>query len=47
MENMGENTGQAPNPQNKEDIVKYLLDRISNLENRNIQLREQIRQLEN
>lgn len=46
MENMGENTGQAPNPQNKEDIVKYLLDRISNLENRNIQLREQIRQLE-
>ncbi len=38
--------GQAPNPQNKEDIVKYLLDRISNLENRNIQLREQIRQLE-
>lgn len=46
MENMGENTGQAPNPQNKEDIVKYLLDRISTLENRNIQLREQIRQLE-
>ena len=46
MENMGESTGQAPNPQNKEDIVKYLLDRISNLENRNIQLREQIRQLE-
>ncbi|MEA2035255.1 MAG: proteasome-activating nucleotidase [Euryarchaeota archaeon] len=43
---MGENTGQAPNPQNKEDIVKYLLDRISTLENRNIQLREQIRQLE-
>ena len=46
MENMGESTGQAPNPQNKEDIVKYLLERISNLENRNIQLREQIRQLE-
>lgn len=46
MENIGENTEQAPNPQKKEDIVKYLLDRISNLENRNIQLREQIRQLE-
>jgi proteasome regulatory subunit len=43
---MGENPRYTPDPHGEEDIAKYLLERISNLENRNMELREQSRQLE-
>jgi proteasome regulatory subunit len=43
---MGENPKHTPDSHNEEDIAKYLLERISNLESRNMELREQVRQLE-
>src|SRR5512136_715093 len=43
---MGENPWQGQDPPNNEEIYKYLLEKISQLENRNLELREQLRQLE-
>jgi hypothetical protein len=43
---MGETTWQGQDPPNNEEIYKYLLEKISQLENRNLELREQLRQLE-
>lgn len=37
---------QAPDKETGEDIYQYLLERISSLENRNLELREQFRQME-
>jgi len=43
---MGDFARQAPDKETGEDIYQYLLERISNLENRNLELREQFRQME-
>ncbi|KUG20651.1 proteasome-activating aaa-atpase (pan), archaeal [hydrocarbon metagenome] len=43
---MGEISRPAPDKNNGEDIYRYLLERITNLENRNLELREQFRQME-
>jgi proteasome regulatory subunit len=43
---MGDSGCDSPDPQNSEELCKYLLERISNLENRNLELRERMRQME-
>ncbi len=43
---MGETQRYGSEPHNEEDIAKYLLERITDLESRNMELREQVRQLE-
>jgi len=43
---MGDYPEDASEPHNEEELAKYMLDRISELENRNLQLREQLRQVE-
>ncbi|MCK9308302.1 MAG: proteasome-activating nucleotidase, partial [Methanoculleus sp.] len=43
---MGDIARQAPEKDTGEDIYQYLLERITNLENRNLELREQFRQME-
>jgi proteasome regulatory subunit len=43
---MGENPRQSSDPHNEEDLAKYLLERISTLESRNMEIREQVRQVE-
>ena len=43
---MGEDPRNVPDPSNEEDIASYMLERISSLETRNMELREQVRQLE-
>ncbi|TAJ43818.1 proteasome-activating nucleotidase [Methanofollis fontis] len=43
---MGDSGADIIEPQNSEELCKYLLERISNLENRNLELRERMRQME-
>ncbi len=43
---MGDIARQAPDKDTGEDLYQYLLERITNLENRNLELREQFRQME-
>ena len=43
---MGDFARQAPDKDTGEDIYQYLLERINSLENRNLELREQFRQME-
>jgi len=43
---MGDSSCDITEPQNSEELCKYLLERISNLENRNLELRERMRQME-
>jgi proteasome regulatory subunit len=43
---MGESARQPQEPQNQEELYRYLLDRVTNMENRNLELREQLRQIE-
>ncbi|MDK2973892.1 MAG: proteasome regulatory subunit [Methanofollis sp.] len=43
---MGDSSCDLTEPQNSEELCKYLLERISNLENRNLELRERMRQVE-
>ncbi|MBN1195618.1 MAG: proteasome-activating nucleotidase [Methanomicrobiaceae archaeon] len=43
---MGENPRPSSDPHNEEDLAKYLLERISTLESRNMEIREQVRQVE-
>ncbi len=43
---MGDVARQAPDKDTGEDLYQYLLERITNLENRNLELREQFRQME-
>ena len=43
---MGDIARHAPEKDTGEDIYQYLLERITNLENRNLELREQFRQME-
>jgi proteasome regulatory subunit len=43
---MGDSGCDITEPQNSEELCKYLLERISNLENRNLELRERMRQME-
>lgn len=43
---MEDNPPNAPNHENSEEMLKYMLERIASLESRNMELREQTRQLE-
>ncbi|HDS62685.1 MAG TPA: AAA family ATPase [Methanofollis liminatans] len=43
---MGDSGCDITEPQNSEELCKYLLERITNLENRNLELRERMRQME-
>ncbi len=43
---MGETARKPPEPQNPEDLYRYLLERVTNMEARNMELREQLRQIE-
>ena len=43
---MGDTPWQGQDPPNGEEIYKYLLEKIAALENRNMELREQLRQME-
>ncbi|MCU0633004.1 MAG: proteasome-activating nucleotidase [Methanolinea sp.] len=43
---MVESARQPQEPQNPEELYRYLLDRVTNMETRNLELREQIRQIE-
>ena len=43
---MVESARQSQEPQNPEELYRYLLDRVTNMETRNLELREQIRQIE-
>src|SRR5512136_1574403 len=43
---MAESARQPQEPQNPEEMCRYLLDRVSSMETRNLELREQIRQVE-
>ncbi len=43
---MGETARQAQDPQNPEELYRYLLERVNSMEARNLELREQIRQME-
>ncbi len=43
---MGESARQPQEPQNQEELYRYLLDRVTNMETRNLELREQLRQIE-
>lgn len=43
---MGDGGCDTTEPQSSEELCKYLMERISNLENRNLELRERMRQLE-
>ena len=41
-----ESARQPQEPQNPEELYRYLLDRVTNMETRNLELREQLRQIE-
>jgi proteasome regulatory subunit len=43
---MAESARQPQEPQNPEEMCRYLLDRVNSMETRNLELREQIRQVE-
>jgi proteasome regulatory subunit len=43
---MAESARQPQEPQNPEELCPYLLDRVTNMETRNLELREQLRQVE-
>jgi proteasome regulatory subunit len=43
---MGDDPWAGTDPHNDEEICRYLLDKIASLENRNVELREQLRQFE-
>ena len=43
---MAESARQPQEPQNPEELYRYLLDRVTNMETRNLELREQLRQIE-
>ncbi|MDD1716114.1 MAG: proteasome-activating nucleotidase [Methanolinea sp.] len=43
---MVESARQPQEPQNPEELYRYLLDRVTNMETRNLELREQLRQVE-
>jgi proteasome regulatory subunit len=43
---MAESARQPQEPQNPEEMCRYLLDRVNSMEARNVELREQIRQVE-
>ena len=43
---MAESARQPQEPQNPEELCRYLLDRVTNMETRNLELREQLRQVE-
>ena len=43
---MGDSARQAQEPQNPEELYRYLLERVTSMETRNLELREQIRQAE-
>jgi len=43
---MVESARQPQEPQNPEELYRYLLDRVTNMETRNLELREQLRQIE-
>jgi proteasome regulatory subunit len=43
---MAESARQPQEPQNPEELCRYLLDRVTNMESRNLELREQLRQVE-
>ncbi|HUU74946.1 MAG TPA: proteasome-activating nucleotidase [Methanoregulaceae archaeon] len=43
---MAESARQPQEPQNPEEMYRYLLDRVTNMETRNLELREQLRQIE-
>ncbi len=43
---MGESARQPQEPQNQEELYRYLLDRVTSMETRNLELREQLRQIE-
>ncbi|MCE5299054.1 MAG: proteasome-activating nucleotidase [Methanoregulaceae archaeon] len=43
---MAESARQPQEPQNPEEMCRYLLDRVTSMETRNLELREQIRQVE-
>ena len=43
---MVESARQSQEPQNPEELYRYLLDRVTHMETRNLELREQIRQIE-
>jgi proteasome regulatory subunit len=43
---MGETARQPQEPQNPEELYRYLLERVTNMETRNLELREQLRQVE-
>ncbi|MBP1927869.1 proteasome regulatory subunit [Methanolinea mesophila] len=43
---MAESARQPKEPQNPEELYRYLLDRVTNMETRNLELREQLRQVE-
>ncbi len=43
---MAESARQPQEPQNPEELCRYLLDRVTNMETRNLELREQLRQIE-
>ena len=43
---MAETARQPPEPQNPEELYRYLLERVTSMETRNLELREQLRQTE-
>lgn len=43
---MADTLNHLPEPQKGEDLYRYLLERVTNLEDRNTELREQLRQIE-
>ena len=43
---MSESARQPQEPQNPEEMCRYLLERVNSMETRNLELREQIRQVE-
>jgi proteasome regulatory subunit len=43
---MAESARQPQEPQNPEELCRYLLDRVTNMETRDLELREQLRQVE-
>jgi proteasome regulatory subunit len=43
---MAETARQPQEPQNPEELYRYLLERVTNMETRNLELREQLRQIE-
>ena len=43
---MAETARQPPEPQNPEELYRYLLERVTSMESRNLELREQLRQIE-